>query len=141
MSDFYGTLKRILRVEYAGWPFKRTVLFEVDWYDPSPDHCRVHGEYELVDINPKKKYNKYEPFILATQAKQVVYVEYPGMKKGDNRLAVIPICARSKVEYIEKDESITNSYQLAEVGQTAKRPIVILDEDLHLHEVLYWERR
>ena len=54
--DFYGKLRRIIRFEYPGIPLKRTVLFEVHWYDPTLEGTRMNDEYEMVDINHKKKY-------------------------------------------------------------------------------------
>ena len=134
--DFYGTLRRIVRLEYPGVPLKRTVLFECDWYDPTPDGTRMNETYEMVDVNPKNKYKKYEPFILATQARQVVFVDYPSTRTGNKGdwVAAIHIRARSKVEYCQRDESITNSYQEEDVDGQAARPVNAPDDNPLLHE-------
>ena len=139
LFDFHGKLKRIVRIEYSGLPFKRTFLFDVEWYDPNPGGTRKNERFEMVDVNQKKRYRtKYEPFILATQARQVVFLEYPSRKRDKGEwLAAVPIRARSKVEYIEKDDSITNSYQQEDVDKQAEDPIEADDELFDLHEDQY----
>ena len=138
LFDFHGKLKRVVRIEYVGVPQKQTFLFDVDWYDPNPKGTRKIEQYEMVDVNQKKRYRtKYEPFILATQARQVVFLEYPSRKRDKAEwLATIPIHARSKVEYIEKDDSITNLYQQEDVDKQAENPIETDDElfDLHVNQ-------
>ena len=139
MFDFNGRLKRVVRLEYAGVPLKQTFLFDVDWYDPNPQGTRKIEQYEMVEINQKKRYKtKYEPFILATQAWQVVFLDYPS-KKYDKTdwLAAIPIRARSKVEYIEKDDSITNSHQREDIDKRAENPIEADAELFNLHKDQY----
>ncbi|KAM3247020.1 hypothetical protein P3L10_008787 [Capsicum annuum] len=67
--DYYGRLIEILQLEYNALPFKRTVLFKCSWFDPTPKHgTRVHPQYNLVDVNKRRLFNKYEPFIMIVQA-------------------------------------------------------------------------
>ena len=136
LYDFYGNLRRIVRLEYPGFPLKRTFLFDVDWYDPTPSGTRKHELYQMVEINHRKRYRtKYEPFILATQARQVVFIEYPSLKRDKvDWLAAMHIQARSRVEYIDKDDSITNSYQEEVVDETARKPVQADDEFIDLQE-------
>ncbi|KAK4394509.1 hypothetical protein Sango_1605200 [Sesamum angolense] len=42
---------------------------------------KVHPRYHLVDVHVKKLYQKDDPFILAQQAIQVYFMEYPSMKR------------------------------------------------------------
>ena len=139
LFDFYGKLKRIVRLEYAGVPLKRTVLFEVDWYDPGPNGTRVDEQRQLVEINHKRRYKaKYEPFILAVQARQVMFVEYPSLKRDKaDWLAAIHVQARSRVEYVHMDKSNTNSYQEEVVDETARNPVKPLNENIDLHENIF----
>ena len=68
-SDYYGILTEIVELEYPALPMKRTVLFKCDWFDPTPNSGTiVHEAYKLVDINYKRRFNKYEPFVLVAQA-------------------------------------------------------------------------
>ncbi|KAL3503865.1 hypothetical protein ACH5RR_033706 [Cinchona calisaya] len=86
-----------LEVEYPG-PAMCVVLFKCLWYDPVKG-MNVHSKYNLVDINHKKRYKSYEPFILAQQAVQVYYAQYPSLKQDRaDWLAVCKTRARSKVE-------------------------------------------
>ena len=82
-SDYYGMLEEIIELEYHNSSTKctRIVLFKCDWFDPQLDHgWRVHNQYGLVEVNIKRRFSKYEPFILAQQAQQMHYVEYPSKK-------------------------------------------------------------
>ena len=82
-SDYFGTLVEVIELEYHNPSTKRTriVLFKCDWFDPQKGYgLKVHNEYGLVEINKKRRFSKYEPFILAQQAQQVYYIEYPCKK-------------------------------------------------------------
>ena len=55
-----------MEVEYLNWLIKRTVLFMCDWFDPTPNMgIRVHEQYNIVEINHRRRYDKYE--LLNTQ--------------------------------------------------------------------------
>ena len=41
---------------------------------------KTHKDYNLVDINHKRRFNMDEPFILAAQVTQIYYASYPSMK-------------------------------------------------------------
>jgi hypothetical protein len=50
------------------------VLFKCDWFDPTPNRGTiVHPQYLLVDINSKRSYPKFDPFVVAQQAQQVCF--------------------------------------------------------------------
>ena len=84
-GDYYGKVEEILEVEYPGYPIKTTVLFKCHWYDPTPNiGVKVHKQYNLVKINVKRKYNKFEPFVLAMQATQGCYIPYPILKTNNS---------------------------------------------------------
>ncbi|XP_057999062.1 uncharacterized protein LOC110665227 [Hevea brasiliensis] len=81
-NDYYGILKEVVQIEYPALPIKRTILFKCEWFDLTPDvGIKVHKQYNIVDINLRKRLNKYEPFILASQAEQVVYLPYPSLRR------------------------------------------------------------
>ena len=81
-NDWYGQLREVVEVEYLNWPIKRTVLFMCDWFDPTPNMgIRVHEQYNIVEINHRRRYDKYEPFVLAMQAAQVYFCSYPSLQK------------------------------------------------------------
>ncbi|GJZ61736.1 hypothetical protein Tco_0617873 [Tanacetum coccineum] len=81
-NDYYGILVEIVQLEYPALPIKRVVLFRCDWFDPTPNvGMKVHEGYNLVDVNHKRRFNKYEPFILASQSSQVYYTSYPSLRR------------------------------------------------------------
>ena len=65
-SDYYGIVKEIIEVEFPQIPIQKTVLFKCDWFDSTTNRgVKVHPQYKLVDINHKRKYTKFNPFVLA----------------------------------------------------------------------------
>ncbi|XP_050233356.1 uncharacterized protein LOC126681844 [Mercurialis annua] len=102
-SDFYGVLTDIIELEYPTLPIKRTVLFNCNWFDPTKKVAMlVHPRYNIVDVNHRKRYNKYEPFILAEQSDQVHYLPYPSKKRDKKDLwAVCMIKARFELDMHE----------------------------------------
>ncbi|KAL6523052.1 hypothetical protein OROMI_031400 [Orobanche minor] len=109
-SDYYGRLIEVVRLEYPGLPLKQVVLFNCEWFDPTSTGTKVDPYYKLLEINHKRRFNRYEPFILATQATQVYYCTYPSLKRDKvDWWAVCKVKARSTGQFIE--ESISASFQ------------------------------
>ncbi|KAL0448314.1 UNVERIFIED_CONTAM: hypothetical protein Slati_1387800, partial [Sesamum latifolium] len=97
-SDFYGVLEEVIQLDYPLIPNMQIVLFKCRWVDPVRS-MKVHPRYHLVDVNFKKVYQKNEPFILAQQAVQVYYTEYPSMKRDKvDWMAVCKIKGRRVVD-------------------------------------------
>ncbi|KAL4567614.1 hypothetical protein LXL04_023203 [Taraxacum kok-saghyz] len=115
--DYYGKLLEILEVEYPGLPIKSAVLFRCDWYDPTPNvGVKVHNEYKLVDINKRRKFKQFEPFVLALQATQVYYMPYPSMKKDNSDwLAVCKVKPRGWVDVENSENQKDVAFQEDEV--------------------------
>ncbi|KAG7568012.1 hypothetical protein ISN45_Aa04g008500 [Arabidopsis thaliana x Arabidopsis arenosa] len=80
-ADFYGNLIDIMELEYEGIVNLRITLFKCDWYDPVMGRGTRRSNSGVVDVLSSRKFNKYEPFILASQADQVCYIPYPYTKK------------------------------------------------------------
>lgn len=115
MEAFYGLLDAIIQVEYPGPPLAVT-LFKCTWFDPIKG-MRVHPKFNLVEVNHKRKYMKYEPFVLAQQAIQVYYASYPSLKQDKVEWwAACKIKARKKIEQHWKD----TAYQQEVVLHTAE---------------------
>ena len=113
-SHYYGQLIKILELEYLGYPFKRTVLFKCDWFDPSRHDTRKHPNYSLVEVNQSKRFNKYEPFILTMQVCQVYYVPYPSLRRSQmDWIAMCKIKVRAVVEMPELSKKTSSMLELA----------------------------
>ena len=130
-SDYYGILVDIIQLEYPNPTNKRTtlVLFKCDWFDATMDRgWKVHNRYGLVDINHKKRFLGYEPFVLAKQSQQVYFSKYLSKKKDKaDWWAVCKIKARSIIH------SPNVAYQEDEVS-LACLPIVNDDLGCLCHE-------
>ncbi|KAK1398076.1 DUF4216 domain-containing protein [Heracleum sosnowskyi] len=112
-NDYFGIIEEILILEYPRLPIKRTVLFKCEWFDPTPNvGTRAHRRYNIVEVNQKKKLNLYEPFILAMQAVQVYYCNFPSLKR-DKRdwLVVCKVKARPLIELAEIPKSRQDAFQ------------------------------
>ncbi|XP_074300489.1 uncharacterized protein LOC141631763 [Silene latifolia] len=71
--DYYGTLDEVIELTYTGDHGSYVaILFKCDWLDNSARGMVIHEQYKLVDVNRKRKYTKYEPFVLAYQVEQVI---------------------------------------------------------------------
>ena len=108
-NDFYGILDEILILEYPRLPIKRTVLFKCSWFDPTPNvGMRKHPSCNLVEVNKRRKFSKYEPFIMAMQAEQVYYAPFPSKRRESEWLAVCAIKAKTFVEVQSEEEQEIN---------------------------------
>lgn len=75
---YYGIVKEILQVEYLGEPTKQLVLFNCEWFDIVANNgMKIQHQYGIVEVHRRRRYSKYDPFIIATNAIQVYYVPYP----------------------------------------------------------------
>ena len=92
-SDQHGVVNEILELEYSGKPLKKVVLFNCKWYDPTRHH-------KIIDINHTKRYEKFDPFIIAQNVRHVYYLPYPGRCKSYWRV-VIKCKPRGRVEVEE----------------------------------------
>ncbi|OMP10200.1 hypothetical protein COLO4_04723 [Corchorus olitorius] len=103
--------------------------FYGDWFDPI-NGMKVHPLYKLVDVNRKKFYKKYDPFILAQQAIQVYYCHYPSMKKDKvDWMAVCETKSRRVVDSASKEESDQDAtaYQVDDIPHA---PSVSISEQI-----------
>ncbi|KAL0358497.1 UNVERIFIED_CONTAM: hypothetical protein Sangu_0699100 [Sesamum angustifolium] len=96
-NDFYGMLEEIIELDYPLNDDLHVVLFKCRWVDPTRG-MKVHPHYHLVDVNFKRVYQKDEPFILAQQAVQVYYTEYPSMKR--DKIDWMAVC-KTKARRVE----------------------------------------
>ena len=71
--DFYGVLLNVYELRYNKGC--RAILFECKWFDIDQRRKRIKRENNIVSINTGFEWYKTEPFILATQARQVYYLD------------------------------------------------------------------
>ncbi|KAK9148371.1 hypothetical protein Scep_007128 [Stephania cephalantha] len=111
--NYYGVLQEVVEIEYTG--LKRVVLFKCEWYDPTPNHgVRTHPTLQLVEVHRSRRYNNYEPFVLAMQATQVYYLSYPSMRNDRQEwLAVCFFVNQNSDEETSKDDNDQGSAEIA----------------------------
>lgn len=72
-KNFYGQLEEVIVMSYlAGCS---VVLFKCKWFDTDPTKSRMKNENNITRIFTKFEWYKDDKFILATQAKQIFYLD------------------------------------------------------------------
>lgn len=71
--DYYGTLEDVVTLSFTGAYV--VTLFRCKWFNTNPMRKRIIVENNITSINVNGEWYNDEPFILASQAKQVFYVE------------------------------------------------------------------
>ncbi|KAL9667674.1 hypothetical protein QQ045_002038 [Rhodiola kirilowii] len=74
---YYGILEEILHARCHTAHNIKVVLFKCRWVDPQ--FVKIYPANGVVEINLKRLYTFYDPFILAQQAEQVYFAEFPGL--------------------------------------------------------------
>ncbi|KAK6777872.1 hypothetical protein RDI58_024590 [Solanum bulbocastanum] len=74
--EYYGVIQEIIEVRYLGWPKKKIVLFQCEWFDPSHRGTKMDHQHNIIEVKHIRKYRSYDPFIIAQNVKQVYYASY-----------------------------------------------------------------
>jgi hypothetical protein len=82
--DWYGVIRNIVSLEFPSE--KEAILFKCDWYNvhtstKNKGRGYKKDQYGIIDIDTTRFQYVTDPYILGTQAEQVVYVK--GMKKPE----------------------------------------------------------
>ncbi|XP_027120615.1 uncharacterized protein [Coffea arabica] len=99
---FYGIITDIVEVEYS-FTQNRVVVFKCDWWDlRNNSGIKVDKQSNITSINMSKTWYSDQPFILASQAEQVFYLQ--DTKLGGNWHVVELVSPRSSYDVPEKHE-------------------------------------
>lgn len=97
---FYGTLLEVMELLYK---FDRKVLiFRCKWFNSDPNCNLVIGDHNLTSINTTSNWYTGDPYILASQARQVFYL--PDLRRGRNWRIVQKVSSRTMFDVLEKDD-------------------------------------
>ncbi|OMO83109.1 Transposase, Ptta/En/Spm, plant [Corchorus olitorius] len=119
--NFHTLEHEIIQLKFSNVTPKFVVLVKCRWFDPTIKGMKIHKKYGIVNLNQKRMYNKYDPFVLAQQAIQVYYSDYPSLKRDKaDWLVAFNIKARRTIEARWKEKDIP-PYQMDE---DEARPIV-----------------
>lgn len=103
--DFYGILIDIIELKYC---FGNCVyLFKCQWRDMSDKKEGIRKDEHFISVNASKTWYANEPFVLASQARQVYYLNDP--KHGGSWQIVQKICTRNLFDVLEVDEEDDNN--------------------------------
>ncbi|KAH6771782.1 hypothetical protein C2S51_010186 [Perilla frutescens var. frutescens] len=103
---YYGVILEILELDLI---FQRKVfLFRCKWYNTDPKKKKMLVDNNLTSIDVTSEWYADEPFILATQAQQVFYLN--DMSRGKNWMVVQKVNHRNIFDIVERDdeETMTN---------------------------------
>lgn len=82
-SEFYGLINEIFMIEYHGAVNLRTIVFRCTWFDQTIGRGMRRHPSGIVDICPRRRYRKYDPFIVTDQADQVCFIPYSLIRQSD----------------------------------------------------------
>ncbi|KAB1212871.1 hypothetical protein CJ030_MR5G010171 [Morella rubra] len=104
--DFYGVLVDILELRYLDG--HKVYLFCCDWWDLSDKKRGIRVDEHFTSVNISRRWYQEDPFILASQARQVIYIEDTKLR-GDWRI-VLKIPPRNMYDAprasVDEDENI-----------------------------------
>ncbi|KAL0649592.1 hypothetical protein Bca4012_092283 [Brassica carinata] len=127
-TDFYGILQEIIEVEFPDLVKLKCVLFKCDWFDPTINRGVRYSKFGVVDINATWRYNKVEPYILASQADQICFIPYLRIRQSEIFcLAVIKVTPRGRVLTDEQPPLQEDVVNEVEVPEQATNDILLVD--------------
>lgn len=94
---YYGVLVDIVQLNYFG--DHHVMLFKCDWYE---GRSVQRDKFNYTSVNMSKPWKTNEPFVLATQAEQVYYVD--DIKLGKDWKVVIHAQARGVWNVVENQD-------------------------------------
>ena len=81
--EYYGVIKDIFKIKWEGSLRLEMVLFDCDWFDPTPSGTKRTENLGLVEVKHAARLSVFEPFVMASQVKQVYYLPYACTKRPD----------------------------------------------------------
>ncbi|KAK9148031.1 hypothetical protein Scep_006788 [Stephania cephalantha] len=88
------------------------MLFKCDWFDPTQNGTRLLRKLGLVEVHKNRRFNRYEPFILAIQAHQVYYLPYPAHRRRE-RSDWLAIC-KLQPKFVDETNAISSEMTISD---------------------------
>ena len=102
-------------MEYSGWPIKKVVRFQCKWFDPISRGTRELKQHNIIEVKKTSKYEAYDPFIIAQNAKQECYAPYPLRRDKSDWWVVIKTKPMGRVE-VENKLNVAYQNEISSVG-------------------------
>lgn len=133
--DFYGRLSNVFELTFVhGY---KVILFQCEWFDTNPKRRLMQEDYGFVSINTSTLWYANDPFVLATQATQVFYLD--DYRLGSNWKVVQRVQQRNSWEIEENDEeqeeAINESFRDAYQEYRSSNINIAVQEDENLDEL------
>ncbi|WKA12924.1 hypothetical protein VitviT2T_030267 [Vitis vinifera] len=100
--DFYGVLSNVVVLNYV--LRYKVIIFKCTWLDTNQKKKRIKHDYNFTTIQVISTWYDNDPFILATQAQQVFYLD--DYKNGHNWKVVQKVNHRHMWDVPERDTNI-----------------------------------
>ncbi|KAM1849277.1 hypothetical protein ACFX14_013323 [Malus domestica] len=98
--NFYGSLVNVIKVQFTRG-FK-VILFKCHWYNTDTKGKKIIRDFHLTSVNVNNRWYDSDPYVLATQAQQVFYID--DLKLGHPWKVVQKIQHRHVWDVLEKDD-------------------------------------
>ncbi|KAM6571366.1 hypothetical protein CsatA_015446 [Cannabis sativa] len=100
--NYYGTLTEVLKLTFTG--VYSVTLFKCKWYNTNPRRKKTIVENLITSINVSGVWYKDDPYILASQAKQVFYLD--DLLRGKNWKIVENVNHRQIWDIVDDDANV-----------------------------------
>ncbi|KAM6567672.1 hypothetical protein CsatA_026800 [Cannabis sativa] len=100
--NYYGTLTEVLKLTFTG--VYSVTLFKCKWYNTNPRRKKIIVENLITSINVSGVWYKDEPYVLASQAKQVFYLD--DLLRGKNWKIVENVNHRQIWDIVDDDANV-----------------------------------
>ena len=99
--NFYGVLTNVVELDYLfGY---KVIIFKCKWFDTNRKYKRIQQDPHFTIIDISSNWYENDPFVLATQAHQVFYLD--DYKNGQNWKVVQKVQHRHLLDILEKDNT------------------------------------
>ena len=130
--EFYDVLVDVLELQYL---FNhKVILFKCEWFDTNAKRKRIQKDHNLICINVSNTWYRNDPFILASQAQQVFYVNDP--KIGSNWKVVEKSHHRHIWDVPEMESLEMGGNEEGDISNN-ETPIHVVEEDINLETRLF----
>ncbi|KAM6562750.1 hypothetical protein CsatB_022748 [Cannabis sativa] len=100
--NYYGTLTEVLKLTFTG--VYSVTLFKCKWYNTNPRQKKTIVENLITSINVSGVWYKDDPYILASQEKQVFYLD--DLLRGKNWKIVDNVNHRQIWDIVDDDANV-----------------------------------
>ena len=100
--NFSGVLTNVVELDYLFG--HKVILFKCKWFDTNHKNKKIHQDPHFTVKNISSTWYENDPFVLATQARQVFYLD--DYKNGQNWKVVQKVQHRHMWDILEVDNTI-----------------------------------